>query len=116
MHASWGLTITWNDHHSTGIFAWGLLRSWADTDAAGAEGSARPATRARAVARSAVAVALCSGMNAASAVAVLEPSPAAQLEQGERRRDRGVERFDRRRHRDGEANRLLSGLSNAGGV
>ena len=29
---AWGLTITWNDHHSTGIFAWGLLRSWADTD------------------------------------------------------------------------------------
>lgn len=27
---AWGLTITWNDGHSTGIFAWGLLRHWAD--------------------------------------------------------------------------------------
>jgi DUF971 family protein len=26
----WGLTITWNDGHSTGIFAWSLLRFWAD--------------------------------------------------------------------------------------
>ncbi len=29
----WGLTITWNDTHSTGIFAWGLLREWAAPDA-----------------------------------------------------------------------------------
>jgi DUF971 family protein len=27
---AWGLTITWNDGHSTGIFSWGLLRHWAD--------------------------------------------------------------------------------------
>jgi DUF971 family protein len=27
---AWGLTITWNDGHSTGIFSWGLLRAWAD--------------------------------------------------------------------------------------
>lgn len=26
---AWGLTILWNDGHSTGIFAWGLLRQWA---------------------------------------------------------------------------------------
>lgn len=26
----WGLTLTWNDGHSTGIFAWSLLRAWAD--------------------------------------------------------------------------------------
>jgi len=27
---AWGLTITWNDGHSTGIFAWGILRDWAE--------------------------------------------------------------------------------------
>jgi DUF971 family protein len=39
---AWGLTITWNDGHSTGIFSWGLLRQWAETegDPAGFEGSA----------------------------------------------------------------------------
>ena len=26
----WGLSITWNDGHSTGIFAWSLLRHWRD--------------------------------------------------------------------------------------
>jgi DUF971 family protein len=31
---AWGLTITWNDGHSTGIFAWGLLRHWADSSLA----------------------------------------------------------------------------------
>jgi arabinofuranan 3-O-arabinosyltransferase len=47
------------------------MHPWQDsTEAAGREG---PAARARAVARSAAAVALCSGMNAASAVAVLVP-------------------------------------------
>ena len=24
----WGLTITWSDGHSTGIFAWSILRAW----------------------------------------------------------------------------------------
>jgi DUF971 family protein len=24
----WGLTIRWSDGHSTGIFAWSLLRAW----------------------------------------------------------------------------------------
>ncbi|MCU1428837.1 MAG: hypothetical protein JWL83_2837 [Actinomycetia bacterium] len=24
----WGLTITWNDGHATGIFPWGLFRAW----------------------------------------------------------------------------------------
>ncbi len=28
----WGLTIHWNDRHRTGIFAWGLLRAWANLD------------------------------------------------------------------------------------
>jgi DUF971 family protein len=32
---AWGVTITWNDGHSTGIFAWGLLRQWAADDAHG---------------------------------------------------------------------------------
>ncbi len=43
------------------------------SDSTEAEGRGRPASRVRAVARSAAAVALCSGMNAASAVAVLVP-------------------------------------------
>ena len=34
---AWGLTITWNDGHSTGIFAWGLLRNWAGLDEHGPE-------------------------------------------------------------------------------
>jgi ATP-binding protein involved in chromosome partitioning len=24
----WGLSITWNDGHSTGIYSWELLRAW----------------------------------------------------------------------------------------
>jgi DUF971 family protein len=24
----WGMTITWSDGHSTGIFAWSILRAW----------------------------------------------------------------------------------------
>ena len=24
----WGLSITWSDGHSTGIFAWSILRAW----------------------------------------------------------------------------------------
>ena len=27
---AWGLSITWNDGHSTGIFPWESLRRWAD--------------------------------------------------------------------------------------
>lgn len=35
---NWGLGITWNDGHSTGIFAWEILRRWCDArDAALAE-------------------------------------------------------------------------------
>ena len=26
---NWGITITWNDGHSTGIFTWDVLRAWA---------------------------------------------------------------------------------------
>ena len=48
------------------------MRPW--LDGAGAAGRPGPAARARAVARSAAAVALCSGMNAASAIAVLVPA------------------------------------------
>lgn len=29
---NWGLQITWHDGHSTGIFAWGVLRAWAGLD------------------------------------------------------------------------------------
>jgi DUF971 family protein/ribosomal protein S14 len=25
---AWGLTITWNDGHATGIYPWGLFRAW----------------------------------------------------------------------------------------
>jgi DUF971 family protein len=25
----WGITLTWNDGHATGIYSWGLLRTWA---------------------------------------------------------------------------------------
>jgi DUF971 family protein len=28
----WGLTITWNDGHATGIFTWSLLRAWRAND------------------------------------------------------------------------------------
>jgi DUF971 family protein len=28
----WGLSIRWNDGHDTGIYAWGVLRAWADLD------------------------------------------------------------------------------------
>jgi DUF971 family protein len=26
---AWGLSITWNDGHSTGIYSWDVLRAWA---------------------------------------------------------------------------------------
>jgi DUF971 family protein len=29
-HGAWGLAITWNDGHRTGIFAFEYLRSWHD--------------------------------------------------------------------------------------
>ncbi|MDZ4826133.1 MAG: DUF971 domain-containing protein [Actinomycetota bacterium] len=29
---AFGITIAWNDGHATGIFAWGLLRAWRQTD------------------------------------------------------------------------------------
>ncbi len=34
LHGAWGLAITWNDGHSTGIFPWESLRRWHDGDAA----------------------------------------------------------------------------------
>jgi DUF971 family protein len=32
---AWGLSITWNDGHSTGIYPWDSLRRWCDADARG---------------------------------------------------------------------------------
>jgi DUF971 family protein len=29
----WGLMIHWSDGHETGIYAWSILRTWADLDA-----------------------------------------------------------------------------------
>lgn len=34
---NWGLQITWHDGHSTGIYAWGILRAWAGLDITGSE-------------------------------------------------------------------------------
>jgi DUF971 family protein len=31
----WGLTITWNDRHDTGIYPWSLLRAWRAEDQEG---------------------------------------------------------------------------------
>lgn len=28
MHGNWGISITWSDGHSTGIYPWSHLRSW----------------------------------------------------------------------------------------
>ena len=33
LHGAWGLTITWNDGHATGIFPFESLRQWHDADA-----------------------------------------------------------------------------------
>jgi ATP-binding protein involved in chromosome partitioning len=30
----WGVTITWNDGHNTGIYPWSLLRAWRADDLA----------------------------------------------------------------------------------
>lgn len=30
LHGAWGLTITWNDGHATGIFPFDALRRWHD--------------------------------------------------------------------------------------
>jgi DUF971 family protein len=27
---NWGLTIRWSDGHETGIYAWSILRAWAE--------------------------------------------------------------------------------------
>ena len=27
---AWGVSLTWNDGHSTGIYAWDVLRAWTD--------------------------------------------------------------------------------------
>ena len=29
---AWGITFTWNDGHTTGIFSWALLRQWRALD------------------------------------------------------------------------------------
>jgi len=35
MHGAWGLRITWNDGHGTGIFPFAALREWHEADHAG---------------------------------------------------------------------------------
>lgn len=32
MTGGWGISVTWNDGHSTGIYAWEHLRAWDDQD------------------------------------------------------------------------------------
>jgi len=27
---AWGLRVTWNDRHGTGIYAWDVLRAWSE--------------------------------------------------------------------------------------
>jgi DUF971 family protein len=39
LHGAWGLAITWNDGHSTGIFPFELLRRW--HEGGGASGTQR---------------------------------------------------------------------------
>ncbi len=34
LHGAWGLNITWNDGHATGIFPFEALRRWSDGDPA----------------------------------------------------------------------------------
>lgn len=34
LHGAWGLSITWNDGHATGIFPFAALRRWSDSGAA----------------------------------------------------------------------------------
>jgi DUF971 family protein len=34
---AWGMSFTWNDGHSTGIFAWSILRFWREPDDEAAE-------------------------------------------------------------------------------
>ncbi|MBV8388093.1 MAG: DUF971 domain-containing protein [Acidimicrobiia bacterium] len=29
---AWGISLTWNDGHSTGIYAWDVLRAWTEGD------------------------------------------------------------------------------------
>ena len=45
LHGAWGLAITWNDGHATGIFPFELLRHW--HDAAADPGSAADHDRGR---------------------------------------------------------------------
>ena len=35
LHGNWGISITWSDGHSTGVYPWSLLRSWWDADVDG---------------------------------------------------------------------------------
>jgi DUF971 family protein len=30
LHGAWGLSVEWNDGHSTGIYAWEYLRAWCE--------------------------------------------------------------------------------------
>jgi DUF971 family protein len=36
LSGAWGLSLTWSDGHSTGIYAWEKLRSWLDAGRLGA--------------------------------------------------------------------------------
>lgn len=38
MTGAWGMSITWNDGHSTGIYAWEQLRAWWDAGLSVEEG------------------------------------------------------------------------------
>ena len=29
---AWGLSVRWNDGHSTGIYSWDVLRAWSDEE------------------------------------------------------------------------------------
>lgn len=48
LHGAWGINITWNDGHSTGIYPYEALRRWSEgrpyrpTDAAPGDGDLRP--------------------------------------------------------------------------
>jgi DUF971 family protein len=36
LSGAWGLSLSWSDGHSTGIYAWEKLRTWLDTGRLGA--------------------------------------------------------------------------------
>ncbi len=37
MHGAWGLSFTWNDGHSTGIYPFETFRTWAELKGAGGQ-------------------------------------------------------------------------------